>query len=121
MPSRCIERRSRPCDRQKARRSGKEAWGDRAVLHPLDLPEKPNTPIKGYWLAVYDRVGDEWKARVQIFNCAPPPPPQTSSAKQYMSLAEIAAVSSYPVFGDLALRAVKRDAPGADGAMGIVF
>jgi hypothetical protein len=32
--------------------------------------------VKGYWVTIYERAGNDWKNRVEIANITPPAPPK---------------------------------------------
>ncbi len=55
--------------------SGNEAWADGTWSITLSVTGNDALHQTGFWAIVYDRDGDAWKIRLEIFNITPPPPP----------------------------------------------
>jgi ketosteroid isomerase-like protein len=56
--------------------SGDQAWAAGPWSLTLSVPGNDALRQKGFWAIVYDRDGDAWKVRLEIFNTTPAPPPK---------------------------------------------
>ncbi len=61
---------------EQAQVSGNSAWAAGPWSMTLSVPGNDALKSKGFWAVVYDRDGDRWKVRLEIFNTTPTPPPK---------------------------------------------
>jgi ketosteroid isomerase-like protein len=58
-----------------AHMSGDMAWAAGTWKATISTPQNDALPLKGYWVTVYARVGDQWINRFEMENIVPPSPP----------------------------------------------